>query len=118
MNNRKYPTDLFILGIITNIIFRFFWLFFPSLILLIIGAFSKNCLYIGLGLLAGDILLSLFEQLQIRKTFLEDSDNPDFNAFQDALSKDGDWKQNLRTFLGEKMSDEENKDDKDTKNND
>ena len=95
MNNRKYPTSLFIIGFITNILFHFFWLFIPCIILLIVGIFVKPCLYIGLALLLIDILLSLIEQFRIRQAFLEESDNPDFRAFQDALSKDGNWRDNL-----------------------
>ena len=105
MNNRKYPTSLFIIGFITNILFHFFWLFIPCIILLIIGIFVKPCLYIGLALLLIDILLSLIEQFRIRQAFLEESDNPDFREFQDALSKDGNWRDNIGELLNQKISD-------------
>ena len=105
MNNRKYPTSLFIIGFITNILFHFFWLFIPCIILLIVGIFVKPCLYIGLALLLIDIILSLIEQFRIRQAFLEESDNPDFQAFQDALSKDGNWRDNIGEFLNQKISD-------------
>ena len=108
MNNRKYPTSLFIIGFITNILFHFFWLFIPCVILLIIGMFVKTCLYIGLALLLIDILLSLIEQFRIRQAFLEESDNPDFRAFQDALSKGGIWRDNIGELLNQKMSDPQN----------
>ena len=108
MNNKKYPTSLFIIGFITNILFHFFWLFFPSIILLIIGIFVQPCLYIGLMLLLADIVLSFIEQLRIRQAFLKESDNPDFKAFQDALSKDGSWKDNISEFLNQKISDSQN----------
>ena len=108
MNNRKYPTSLFIIGFITNILFHFFWLFIPCVILLIIGMFVKTCLYIGLALLLIDILLSLIEQFRIRQAFLEESDNPDFRAFQDALSKGGNWRDNIGELLNQKMSDPQN----------
>ena len=118
MNNRKYPTSLFIIGFITNILFHFFWLFIPCIILLIIGIFVKPCLYIGLALLLIDILLSLIEQFRIRQAFLEESDNPDFRAFQDALSKDGNWKDNIGEFLSQKMSDPKNEIKSDDKSED
>ena len=108
MNNRKYPTSLFIIGFITNILFHFFWLFIPCIILLIVGIFVKPCLYIGLALLLIDILLSLIEQFRIRQAFLEESDNPDFRAFQDALSKDGKWRDNIGEFFNQKISDPQN----------
>ena len=105
MNNRKYPTSLFIIGFITNILFHFFWLFIPCIILLIVGIFVKPCLYVGLALLLIDILLSLIEQFCIRQAFLKESDNPDFQAFQDALSKDGNWRDNIGEFFNQKISD-------------
>ena len=108
MNNRKYPTSLFIIGFITNILFHFFWLFIPCIILLIVGIFVKPCLYVGLALLLIDILLSLIEQFRIRQAFLKESDNPDFQAFQDALSKDGNWRDNIDELLNQKMSDPQN----------
>ena len=118
MNNRKYPTSLFIIGFITNILFHFFWLFIPCIILLIIGIFVKPCLYIGLALLLIDFLLSLIEQFRIRQAFLEESDNPDFRAFQDALSKDGNWKDNIGELLSQKMSDPKNEIKSDDKSED
>ena len=105
MNNRKYPTSLFIIGFVTNILFHFFWLFIPCVILLIIGIFVKTCLYIGLALLLIDIVLSLIEQFRIRQAFLEESDNPDFRALQDALLKCGNWKDNIGELLNQKISD-------------
>ena len=108
MNNRKYPTSLFIIGFTTNILFHFFWLFVPCIILLIVGIFVKPCLYIGLALLLIDVLLSLIEQFRIRQAFLEESDNPDFREFQDALSKDGNWRDNIGELLNQKISDPQN----------
>ena len=75
---------------------------------LIIGIFVEPCLFVGLALLLIDIVLSLIEQLRIRKAFLEESDNPDFRAFQDALSKDGNWKDNVSELLNQKISDPQN----------
>ncbi len=108
--NNKYPTSLFVVGFITNLLFRFFWLLIPSVILLVIGIFVKPCLYIGLIVLLLDITLSLIEQIKIRNAFLEESDNPDFNAFQDALSKDGNWKENVKDFVNQKILDNQNED--------
>lgn len=57
------------------------------------------CLYIGIALLVFDLFLSLAEQLKIRNTFLSDSDNPGFNKVQDAFSKDGNWRNNLKEVI-------------------
>lgn len=102
MDKRRYPTFLFVLGIITNFLFHFFWLLIPALLLLLIGIFIRPCLYIGLALLALDALLSLLGQFRLRRAFMRNSDNAYFTAFQDALSKDGSWFRNLTDFLNVK----------------
>lgn len=116
MSKLRYPSSLFVLGIATNFLFHFFWLSVPSGVLLIVGIFLKPCLFIGLALLTIDIILSLVEQLQIRRVFLTQSENPDFREFQDALSRDGSWMKNIRdltehqikeNFVEEKIDQEE-----------
>ena len=104
MNKRKYPRDLFFFGFFSNIVFYYLWLFIPAVILLIVGIFVRICLYIGLAILLFDIILSLIDQLNIRKEFLTESDNPDFREFQDALSKDGNWKDNIDELINKKLS--------------
>ena len=108
MGNRKYPLSLFVIGFITNVLFHFFWLFIPCIILLVIGIFVEPCRLIGLTLLLLDIVLSLIDQLRIRHTFLQDSDNPGFTAFQDALSRDGSWYENMSELLNKRTSDIQN----------
>ena len=105
MKERKYPFSLFLIGFITNIVFHFFWLFIPSIILLIIGAFVDWCLYAGLALLVIDIIASFIEQMRIRKAMLSDSDNEQFSQFQDALSKDGNVFENIRGFVESAIED-------------
>lgn len=100
MKERKYPTSLFVVGFITNILFHFFWLFVPSIIFLIIGIFVDWCLYVGLSLLIIDIIASFVEQMKIRNTMLSDSDNEQFRKFQDAISQDGNVFENIRNFVG------------------
>lgn len=99
MKKRKYPMSLFIIGFITNILFRFIWLFVPAVILLIVGIFVDWCSYVGLALLVIDVVVSFIEQMQIRHTMLSESDNEDFRAFQDAVSQDGDVFDNIRKFV-------------------
>ncbi|MBQ7379356.1 MAG: hypothetical protein IJW70_06700 [Clostridia bacterium] len=105
---RKYPVSLFLIGFITNVLFRNFWLFIPSVILLIVGLFVKPCLYVCGGLLVLDVLLSLIGQLRIRHAFLQESDNPDFQAFQDAVSEKGNWMEGVMGFVEKQMNDPEN----------
>lgn len=115
MNKRKYPLDLFLFGYITNVVFHFFWLFVPSIILMLIGISYRPCMIAALVLLVLDLIISFIEQMRIRRAFLEDSDNPDFRAFQDALSKDGDWRENIKDLIDSKIpkNDNDNQDDTD-----
>ena len=118
MNKRKYPSSLFIIGFVTNVLFHFFWLFVPAVILLIVGIFIKPCLYIGIAVLLTDVILSFIEQIRIRKAFLAESSNSDFRAFQDALSKEGNWRDNIAELMNQKIADPQNKIDTDTENED
>lgn len=102
MNKRRYPIGLFIIGFISNVLFRYFWLFLPCIVLLITGFFVAPCKYIGLILLGIDVILSLIEQIKIRNAFLADSDHPDFQRFQEALSRDGNWMENMQQFVQDK----------------
>ena len=88
MKKRNYPFSFFIFGFISNILFHFSWLFIPSIILIIIGIFIKECLYLGLALLLINIILSFIEQIRIRHIMLSDSDNEDFQKFQNAVLGD------------------------------
>lgn len=105
MKKRKYPLSLFLTGFISNFLFRFFWLFIPGAVLLVAGVFIRPCLAVGALVILVDAILSLAEQLRIRRAFLEDSDNPDFRAFQDALSNDGKWTDNVKDVLENKVKD-------------
>lgn len=97
----KYPVDLFIIGFISNMIGRFFFLFFPAVILIMISSCVKVCLIIGLVLLGLDILLSFTQQLNIRNTTLNNND-PSFAEFQTAiLSKN--WKNNIKNIVENKI---------------
>ncbi len=114
-SERSYPFSLFLIGYITNFLFRFSWLFIPSIVLLIVGIWVDWCLYAGLALLAIDIITSFVEQMKIRKTMLSDSDNEQFRKFQDAVSKDGNVFENIRNLV--ENTAEEYVDDEDTQRN-
>ena len=87
---RKYPTKMFWLFVLTNFLFHFFYLSIPGIILCIVGIWVKPCLWIGLAILGLDVVLSIIEQLRIRKAAVTPSDNPEFNELMDALcSPDG-----------------------------
>ena len=82
---RKYPTKMFWFFVLTNFLFHFFYLFISGIILCIIGIWVKSCLWIGLTILGLDVILSIIEQLRIRKAAVTPSDNPEFNELMDAF---------------------------------
>ena len=99
MKERRYPFSLFLFGFITNILFHFFWLFAPCVILLIVGIWVDWCLYAGLALLGIDIVASFVEQMKIRQAMLSDSDNEQFRKFQETVLNDGNVFENIRNFV-------------------
>ena len=101
--NRKYPFTLFLLMVLVNFVIRYFYLFLPGLVLNIIGIWSRHCLAIGLALWILDLILSVIEQLRIRKTALEEHDNEDLNAFLDAAYDPND-PNSVKDILQEKIA--------------
>ena len=108
MKNRKYPISLFIFGFLMNIVFRFWVLFVLGIVFSVVGIFVKSFVNIGLAILLLDVALSFVEQMRLRQTFLEESDDSDFEAFKDMMSKDGNWMENVRGFLNDKISNPDN----------
>lgn len=100
--DKKYPLSLFISGFIMNLILRYFYLFVPSLILIVVGIWIDMCKTIGFVLLLIDIIISLIEQLSIRKTTLEETDNEDFKRFQEAILSEN-WQDNVKDLVDEKI---------------
>ncbi len=82
---RAYPAKLFWLMVIMNFLVHFFYLSLPGIILSIVGIWLRPCLWVGLGLLLLDFVLSTVHQMQIRKAAITQSDNPEFNALMDAF---------------------------------
>ena len=76
---------MFWLFVLTNFLFRFFYLSIPGIILCIVGIWVKSCLWIGLAMLGLDVILSIIEQLRIRKAAVIPSNNPEFNELLDAF---------------------------------
>lgn len=94
---RAYPAYLFWMGFVGNLFGRFFYLFIPAVILLIIGIWIPVCLLTGIVLLAVDVAVSFTAQLIIRKTVLKESDNPNFREFQNAVLSPN-WREELAQF--------------------
>ena len=108
MKNRKYPISLFIFGFLMNVVFRFWVLFVLGIIFSVVGIFVKSFVNIGLAILLLDVALSFVEQMRLRQTFLEESDDSDFEAFKEMMSNDGNWMENVRGFLNDKISNPDN----------
>ncbi len=100
--DKKYPVSLFVIGVLMNLTKNFF-LFFPSIVLLIVGIWVKWCLFIGAALLLLDVIISLIEQIQIRSATIN-SDNPNFKEWQDAILS-SDWKNNVKDLIESKIDD-------------
>lgn len=105
MKNKRYPLGLFLIGFVTNLLFRFRWLFVPGAALSVAGIFVDWCLYVGIGFLAVDIVVSFIEQMKIRHTMLSDSDSEQFRRFQDAVLRDGNVFDNIGSFVEDAIAD-------------
>jgi fatty acid desaturase len=99
---RKYPTKMFWLFVFTNFLFHFFYLSIPGIILCVVGIWVKPCLWIGVTVLGLDAILSIIEQLRIRKAAVSHSDNPEFNELMDAFCGP-DGFDAVRSVLDEKI---------------
>lgn len=98
---QRYPMSLFLVSLLSTVIGHYFYLFFPSVLLMLIGIWLKPCLYVGLALLLLDLFLSVKEQLLIRKTLLNGTE-PALKPFQDALQSDN-WAAEVRRIVEQKV---------------
>lgn len=100
----KYPVQLFWLGFIANVLFRFMYLTLPGIILLIIGIWVFPCLVAGAVLLAVSIIVSLTEQLMIKKAAETVSDNEEFEAFRKNVTESDNWEDGVKQFVDERTN--------------
>ncbi len=101
----KYPRSLFWTVFLTNLFAKHIYLALPGFTLLMVGIWTRPCLWIGLGLLALDVCLSLMQAIKTRKIFLS-SDDPNFQPFRDAVLSEN-WRQNFDELICEMQSGEE-----------
>lgn len=85
---RKYPAKMFWFFVLTNFLFHFFYLSIPGIVLCVVGIWVKSCLWAGLALLLLDLILSIIEQMRIRKAALT-STHPDVRELMDAFCGPG-----------------------------
>ena len=62
-----------------------------------------------MNILLNCFLLSLGFQMGIRKEVMSDSDNPEIQRLQAALSKGGRWTDNVKDIVNDKLDDYEEK---------
>lgn len=109
MNKPKYPMSLFIVGVIMNFVVRHALLFISGLALILILEPGSFFHYVGIVMLVFDFLLSLGLQMGIRKEVMSETDNPDIQRIQAALSKEGNWVNNVKDIVDDKLDDYEDK---------
>ncbi len=109
MNKVKYPMSLFIVGVVMNMVVRHLLLFLSGIVLLIFTEPGSFFHYVGIVMLVIDFLLSLGFQMGIRKEVMSESDNPEIQKLQEALSKGGRWTDNVRGIVDDKLEDYEEK---------
>lgn len=100
---KKYNEQLFWSGFLLNI-FRKALLILVAIVLGIVGIWIKPCLYCALGIIVIVLIWSFVQQLIIKHT-VENSDNPNFTPFANAMMSDN-WREEIENLV-------ENKADKD-----
>lgn len=93
----KYPAALFIIGLFSEFFLRKSYLFVPAVIFMLIGIRVKPCLYVGIGLLLLDAVLSVISTLKLKKTFETESPSESFTALQQAITSKG-WIEGVKEF--------------------
>ena len=102
--DKKYPKDLFWINFLQKFLISHIFLWLPGVTLLIAGIRVRPCLYVGLGFLIIDLIISFLGALRNRNVFLN-SDNPNFKAPQDAVLSEN-WRENLRHIVESKSEED------------
>ena len=106
MKQRKYNKKLFWIGFLMNLLTHNFFLFVPSIILCFLGLWNKICLSIGIALILVDVIVSLIQQIRIKRT-IETSTDPNFVPWADILSMDN-WEEMVKK-VDETVKESENR---------
>ena len=72
--NNEYSNLSFVIGFFTNL-FKNFVLIFSSVVLITAGIWIRECLSVGLVLLALDVFVSVVEELRVKNAALNKSDD-------------------------------------------
>lgn len=101
---KKYPLSLFIMGFVLNMV-RGAVFIAIAVTLMIVGIWLRPCLYIGLGLIAVVIIVSLIMQLRYRHAILYSND-PELESVREAILN-GDWKGNIKELVSTAVGSDE-----------
>lgn len=98
---RNYPFKLFLLMLALNFLVRRFYLWIPGVILCFID--NENAHYAGIALLLLDLIVSIIDQLMIRKAALSESESEEFNQLMDECYGEPEADQDERHSILEKL---------------
>lgn len=107
MNDKepKYPTILFIIGVLQNITKNFLILII-AIAFFVLGIWLKWCLIAGAASLVLAVVIAIIEQIHIRNEVVN-SDNPEFQEWKNAMMS-GNWMENIKNMVESKMQDPSN----------
>ena len=107
MNDKepKYPTSLFIIGVLQNITKNFLILII-AIAFFVLGIWLKWCLIAGAASLVLAVVIAIIEQIHIRNEVIN-SDNPEFQEWKNAMMS-GNWMENIKNMVESKMQDPSN----------
>lgn len=90
---------MFLIFVFIDFLVHYFYLSIPGIILCVVGIKFKQCLFIGLILMAMAMILSIINQLQICDN---DDDNEEFQAYMNA-SKGPEGLSTVRKMVEEQI---------------
>ena len=115
MKAKKYPTSLFLVGLIFSMVIYYYWFSIPCIIAFIAGVFYRPFTLVAFGLLVIDLFFSLIQNMRMRNAFLKKNSNPDLQDFQNAVSNQSGWQQGIAEFMGQKINNPSTAEEKDDK---
>ena len=99
----RYPASLFLVGCIMNF-FRNCLLNIAMLVLLLVGIWSRPCLYIGLVLLGINLILAFIAQLRLKRAIMKGfEDTEEEQQFKDIIF-DPNWVDNVKDYTEDKIN--------------
>ncbi len=102
--NKKFPLSFFLFGFFLDVVVKRFYLFVPSVIFMLLGIFIGELGSVGAVILAVDIVISFFSQLNLAM-MLMNNDDPDFEEMKNNILSDN-WRTNIKDWVEGRMTDD------------